>query len=106
MDGGLKCFDDTFAGNPQYKFYTLGLIRENAVASSVHFVESKYFQSEIKVVQLANYGNVRGMASDDQIFTSFKSIKGTLQYFYNMLLDVLFMQCGLCTVLLTCSEFD
>ena len=60
----------------------------------------------MKVGQLANYGNVRRMASDDQIFTSFKSIKGTPQYFYSMLLDVLFMQCGLYTVLLTCSEFD
>ena len=36
-----------------------------------------------------NHDNVRRITSDDQIFSSFKNIRETLQYFYNILLDVL-----------------
>ena len=36
-----------------------------------------------------NHDSVRRMISDEQIFSSFKNISGTPQYFHNMLLDVL-----------------
>ena len=85
----LKCCDDRFASNPQYIFHALDWIERNAVASSVHFAERKQFQSEISVGQLVNHSNVRRMISDDQIFSSFKNMRGTPQYFHNMLLDVL-----------------
>ena len=63
-------------------------IKRNDVTSSVHFAERKQFQSQISVGQLVNHSNVRKI-SDDQIFSSFKNIRGTPQYFQNMLLDVL-----------------
>ena len=78
----LKCCDDRFASNPQYIFHALDWIERNAVASSVHFAERKQFQSEISVGQLVNHNNVKRMISDDQIFSSFKNIRGTPQYFY------------------------
>ena len=78
----LKFCDDRFASNPQYIFHALDWIGRNAVASSVHFAERKQFQNEISVSQLVNHNNVRRMISDDQIFSSFKNIRGTPQYFY------------------------
>ena len=104
----LKCCDDRFASNPQYIFHALDWIERNAVASSIHFAERKQFQSEINVGQLVNQDSVRRMISDDQIFGSFKNIRGTPQYFHNMLLDVLakIRQFGVYTFFLTCSAAE
>ena len=63
-------------------------IERNDVASSIHFAERKQFQGDISVGQLVNTNNVRRLISDDQIFASFKNIRGTPQYFHSML-DVL-----------------
>ena len=48
------------------------------------------------------------MISDDQIFSSFKNIRGTHQYFHNMLLDALakIRQSGVYTFFLTCSPAE
>ena len=89
MHARLKCHDDRFASNPQYIFHALDWIERNAVASSIHFAERKQFQGDISAGQLVNTNNVRRLISDDQIFASFKNIRGTPQYFHNMMLDVL-----------------
>ena len=89
VNARLKCCDDRFASNPQYIFQCLDWIERNAVASSIHFAKRKQFQGDINAGQLINQDNVRRMISDDQIFASFKNIRGTPQYFHNMLLDVL-----------------
>ena len=89
VHAGLKCCDDRFAANRQYIFHALDWIERNAVASSVHCAERKQFQTEINVGQLVNHGNVKKLIYDDQIFFSFKNIRGTPQCFQNMLLDVL-----------------
>ena len=104
----LKCCDDRFASNPQYIFQALDWIERNAVASSIHFTERKLFQSDIKVGELVNKDNIRRMISDDQIFASFKNIRGTPQYFHNMLLDVLakIRQFGVYTFFLTFSAAE
>ena len=86
MHPRLKSWDDRFAATPQYILYALDWIERNAVASSA---ERKQFQSEINVGQLVNFDNGRRMILDDQIFSSFKNIKETHQYFHNMLLNVL-----------------
>ena len=105
----LKCCDDRFASNPQCIFHALDWIEKSVVASSVHFTEKKQFQSEINLGLLVNHNNARRMMTDDQIFSSFKNIRGTLQYFHNMLLDVLakIRQFGVYTFFLTgsASEF-
>ena len=110
MHARLKCCDDRFTANLQYIFHALDWTERGAVASSVHFAQRKQFQSKISVGQLVNHDNVRRMISDDQIFSSFKNIRGTPQYFHNMLLDVLSKnrQLGVYTLFLTCSaaKFD
>ena len=85
----LKCCDDRFASNPQFIFNALDWIERNIVASSVHFAQRKQLQSEISVGQLVNHNDVRRMICNDQIFSTFKNIRGTPQCFHNMLLDVL-----------------
>ena len=104
----LKCCDGRFAANPQHIFHALDSIERITVASSVHFAERKQFQSEINVGQLVNLSNVRRMTSDDQILSSFKNIRGTSQYFHNMLLDVLAKtrRFGVHTFSLTCSAAE
>ena len=104
----LKCCDDRFAPNPQYKFHAFDWIERNDVASSVHFAEGKQFQSETNVGLLVNHVNVRRMISDDQIFSFFKNIRGTPQYLHNMLLDVLakIRQFEAYTFFLTCSAAE
>ena len=104
----LKCCDDRFASNAQYIFHALDWIEKNAVASLVHFAEGKKFQSEISVGQLVNHSNVRRVISDDQIFSSFKNIRGTPRCFQNMLLDVLAKnrQFGVYTFFLSCSAAE
>ena len=75
---------------------------------SIHFAERKQFQSSISVGQLMNKDTVKRMISDDQIFSSFKNIRGTPQYFHNMFLDVLakIRQFGVYTFFLTCSAAE
>ena len=101
----MKCSGGKFTSNPQYIFHALDWIERNAVASSVNFAEKRQFQSEITVGQLWNHNNVRRMTSDDQIFSLFKNIRGTPQYFHNMLFDVLakIRQFGVSTFFLSCS---
>ena len=55
-----------------------------------------------------NHDNVRRIISDDQIFSSFKNIRGTPHYFHNMPLDVLVKigQFGVYTFFLTCSAAE
>ena len=75
----LKGCDDRFASNFQYIFHALDWIERNAVASSVHFAERKQFQRDIRFGQLVNEDIVKRMISDDQIFPSFKIVRGTCQ---------------------------
>ena len=72
-----------------YIFQCLDWIEHNAAASSIYFAERKQFQGDINAGQLINQDNTCRMISGDQIFASFKNIRGTPQYFHNMSRDVL-----------------
>ena len=85
----LKCSDSRFAADPQYVFTQLHHVETDVIASTINFAQRKHFQSEITAGQLVNSDNVRKMISDDQIYASFKSVRGTPQYWNNMMLDVL-----------------
>ena len=89
MHARLKCCDDRFASNAQYIFKSLDWIERNAVANTIHFTERKQFQSDIDAGQLISQEHISRMMSADQVFASFKNIRGTPQYFHNMLLDIL-----------------
>ena len=104
----LKCSDNRFASNAQYLFSALDWVEKYAVASSVNFTQRIQFQSEINVGQLLDSSNIQRMISDDQIYKSFKKIRGTPQYFENMMLDILakIRQFGPPAFFLTCSAAE
>ena len=83
----LQCFDNRFAKNPVYIFSQLDWIERVAIHNSINFMERKAFQSDITAGQV-NVASLRGMLTDDIIKASFKNIRGTPQYMYNMRLDV------------------
>ena len=89
MHARLKCGGDRFASDSQHIFHALDWIERNAVASSIHFADVKQFLGDISIGQLLNKDSVKRMIYDDQIFSLFENIRGTPQYFCNMLLDVL-----------------
>lgn len=79
----LKCSDNRFASNPQYLFSVLDWVEKTAAASTVNFTQRKQFQSDLNVGNLLNHSSVQRMISDDQLYASFKNIRGTPQYFEN-----------------------
>ena len=89
LHGRFKHCDDRFSSNPQYIFHAMDWMERAALASSIHFTQRKQFQSSINVGQLTNSMNVSRMISDDQIFASFKNIRGTPQYWEGLMFDVL-----------------
>lgn len=89
-------------------FSVLDWVENTAVASTVNFTQRKQFQSDLNVGNLLNHSSVQRMISDDQLYASFKNIRGTPQYFENMMLDVLakIRQFGPPTFFLTCSAAE
>ena len=104
----LKCSDNRFASNAQYLFSTLDWVEKSAVASTVNFTMRKQFQSDINVGQALDSSFVQRMIGEDQIYASFKNIRGTPQYFHNMMLDILakIRQFGPPAFFITCSAAE
>ena len=104
----LKCSDNRFASNPQYLFAMLDWIEKAAVASTINFTSRKQFQSDINVGQALDPSFVQRMIGEDQIYASFKNIRGTPQYFHNMMLDILakIRQFGPPAFFITCSAAE
>ena len=104
----LKNCNMKYAEDPQYLFYCLDWHEKEVVSSTKQFVLRKRFQSDVSVGQLTNTGNVRNMIRDNQLYASFKNVRGTPQYFHNMLLDVLakVRQFGTPTFFLTWSAAE
>ena len=100
----LKCADDRFAQNPQYIFAELDMIERAAILSSITFAESKRFQDNATVADV-NSSCTRRMLNDQQIYYTFKNIRGTPQFCRNQMLDVLakVRQFGCYTFFLTLS---
>ena len=84
----LKCSDDRFASSTQYIFHCLDWVEKEAVSSSINIAQRKHFQGNLTAGQV-NSGNVLRWMSDNQLFATFKNIRGTPQYMHNMNLDVL-----------------
>ena len=84
----LKCADDRFASNARYVFAELDMVERAAILSSITFAENKRFQNDVTVREVSSLCT-RRMLSEQQIYYSFKNIRGTPQYSNNMMLDVL-----------------
>ena len=104
----LKNCNKKYSENPQYLFYCLDWLEKEVVNSTKQFVLRKRFQSDISVSQLTNVDSVKNMISDDQLYASFKNVRGSPQYYKNMMLDVLakVRQYGPYTFFLTCSAAE
>ena len=104
----LKCCDARFASNPQYIFQCLNWIECETILNTINFSERKRKQQPLTAGDIQNNSSLRDMISDAELFASFKSIRGTPQYFHNMMLDVLakIRQFGPPTLFLTFSAAE
>ena len=80
------------------------MIERAAILSSITFAESKRFQDNATVADV-NSSCTRRMLNDQQIYYTFKNIRGTPQFCRNQMLDVLakVRQFGCYTFFLTLS---
>ena len=85
----LKSCDTRFASDPQYIFQCLNWIEQETIRNTINFTERKRRQHSLTVGDIQNNNFFQGMISDAELYASFKSIRGTPQYFKEMMLDVL-----------------
>ena len=65
------------------------MIEKDAIHNSISFSHRKSKDVDITVGQLKDPTHVRKLISDDEMYTVFKKIRGTPQFFKDMQLDVL-----------------
>ena len=85
----LKCCDSRFASDPQYIFGLLNWVERETVYSTINFVERKRKCGPSKAADVQNNSTFKSLISDAEIFASFKKIRGTPQYFKNMMHNIL-----------------
>ena len=85
----LKSCDARFASDPQYIFQCLNWIERETIMNTINFSERKRRQRPLTARYIQNNSSLKNLVSDAELFSSFKSIRGTPQYFHNMMLDVL-----------------
>ena len=85
----LKSCDPRFASDPQYIFQCLNWIEREAILNTINFAERKRRQHPLTAGDIQNNTSFKHMISDAELYASFKSIRGTPQYFQTMMLDVL-----------------
>ena len=78
-----------FANDSRYVFFATDWVEKDAIHNSISFSQRKSKQVDITAGQLRDPGHIRKMISDDEMYTVFKKIRGTPQYFKDMQLDVL-----------------
>ena len=85
----LKSSDPRFACDNRYSFMAMDIVDRDAIHKAITFSHQKAKNSDLSVGQLRNPRIVKKMMSDQEIYSSFKKIRGTPQYFKDMLHDVL-----------------
>ena len=85
----VKCKDSRFAADSRYVYFAMDWVERDAVHNSITFSQRRSKQINATAGQLRNAENVKKFISDDEMYTIFKKIRGTPQYFKDMQLDVL-----------------
>ena len=85
----LKNSDSRFASDPQYIFFALDWVERTSVHNAIMFSERKMKGVKCSVASLQNKERIRQMLSDDEIMATFKTIRGSPQFWHNMQLDIL-----------------
>ena len=85
----LKSCDARFASDPQYVFFALDWLERTSVHNAIMFSERKTKGVSCSVAALQDRQRLHKMLSNDEIMATFKTIRGSPQYWHNMQLDIL-----------------
>lgn len=89
MNARLLSSDFRFAESPEYTFQCLHWIESVSVHESITMSLKKSRQTDISVGQLQQPERLQSLFKDDEIFASFKRVRGTPQYWKQMQQDML-----------------
>ena len=89
INARLKCYDPRFATDPQYIFQCKHWLEREIIKSTINFNEMKRRHDPLTAGDIKNNTTFKSMISEHEMYASFKSIRGTPQYFHDMMLDVL-----------------
>ena len=89
INARLKCVDDRFATSTEYIFQALHWSESVSLQSSINITRQKRHQSDLTAGQLKDPNHIQRLVTNDELFATFKSIRGTPQYWKQMQLDML-----------------
>ena len=81
--------DGRFAETPEYIFQSLDILERQSLQNSISITTRKSYQESLSAGQLKDPDKLVRLLSEDQVFASFKTIRGTPQYWQQMQLDML-----------------
>jgi hypothetical protein len=108
VNARLLSKDVRFAESPEYTFQCLHWVESVSVSDGITFPLKKARQDDVSVGALQNPDNLAKMFKDDEIFASFKRIRGTPQHWKDMQQDMLakIRYYGPYTFFISCSAAD
>jgi hypothetical protein len=89
INARLKCHDDRFATSSEYIFQALHWTETLSIQSSIQMAQHKMHHADITAGHLKDPAYVRQLLGNDEMYATFKSIRGTPQYWHQMQLDML-----------------
>ena len=89
LNARLQNADDRFATSTEYIFQGLHWLESDRLRSTINISKMKRHHQDINAGTLKNPETVHQLISNDEMFTTFKTIRGTPQYWKNMQLDML-----------------
>lgn len=89
INARLLCCDGRFAESPEYAFAALDWLERDAISQNITITTRKHFQQDISVKELKDPLKVSRLLSENQLFTTFRNIRGSPQYFKQMHLDMM-----------------
>ena len=81
--------DGRFAESSEYIFQVLDFLEREELQSNITITSRKSYHQDITAGQLKDPNRLQRLINDDQVFASFKNIRGTPQYWQQMQLDML-----------------
>jgi hypothetical protein len=89
MNARLLCSDTCFAESPEYTFAALDWLERDAISQNIAITTKKHLKQDISVGQLKDPLRVSRLLSENQLFTTFRNIRGSPQHFKQMHLDMM-----------------
>ena len=89
INARLLCSDTRFAESPEYTFAALDWLERDAISQNIAITTRKHFQQDLSVGQLKDPLRISRLLSENQLFTTFRNIRGSPQYFKQTHLDIM-----------------